>query len=25
VLFRLPVGVWLRGKRTLWPGLKEST
>ena len=25
VLFRLPVGAWLRVKRTLKPGLKEST
>ena len=25
VLFRLPVGVWLRAKRALEPGLKVST
>ena len=25
VLFRLPVGVWLREKRALEPGLKVST
>ena len=24
VLFRLPVGAWLRVKRTLKPGLKEA-